>query len=85
LLIGEYFQQIGDWLAPQLTSGLLVRIEGHMEGRSPTLGYLRLKLVWSNGSELHVREFIDADPQPGSTLVCVSLSNRRPAAHFPLR
>ena len=41
-----------------------MRIDVHMEGRSPTLGYLRLKLVWSNGSELHVREFIDTDPQP---------------------
>lgn len=64
MLIGEYFQRLNDRLAPQLTSGLLVRIEMQIEGRSPTLGYLRMKLTWSDGSELHVREFVDTDPQP---------------------
>jgi len=63
-LIGDYVRQITDWLAPQLTSGLLVRMEASVEGCSLTLGSIRLKLVWSDGSELHVREFIDLASHP---------------------
>jgi hypothetical protein len=64
LLIGEYFQQISDWLAPHLAPASLLSIDLQMEGRGPTLGYFRLKLVWVDGSELHAREFVDTDPQP---------------------
>jgi len=39
-------------------------MEAYVEGRSLTLGYIRLKLVWSDGSELHVREFIDLAAHP---------------------
>lgn len=39
-------------------------MEADVEGRSLTLGYIRLKLVWSDGSELHVREFIDLALHP---------------------
>jgi hypothetical protein len=44
LFIGEYVQHITDGLAPQLTSGLLVRMEAYVEGRSLTLGYIRQQI-----------------------------------------
>lgn len=60
MLIGDYFAEISRLVHDYETAGFIQSSDVLTEARSDDLGYLRATLVFSDHSQLHVREFVKA-------------------------
>jgi hypothetical protein len=57
MLIGDYFAEISRLVHDYETAGFIQSSDVLTEARSDDLGYLRATFVFSDHSQLHVREF----------------------------
>jgi hypothetical protein len=59
--IGDYFAYFKQVIKNYTDAGFILSEEINYEIRSDERGYLKGKLVWSDGSELHVREYLQKE------------------------
>lgn len=58
MLIGDYFAEISRLVHDHETAGFIQSSDLFTEARSDDLGYLRATFMFSDYSELHVREYV---------------------------
>lgn len=58
MLIGDYFAEISRLVHDHETAGFIQSSDFLTEARSDDLGYLRATFIFSDYSELHVREYV---------------------------